>query len=164
MHTVCYGSWELTAESPDIGLNALKLRKGSRFLYEYDLNVPWGHEVRLEERRAAKPRTLYPCCIGGDGNCPPEGSGGAESWMHRKDEAFGLETDEDVMTALALIQEISDTRSLAIFDDPDRAEELQELLFRIESREDLLGKPFKRRQANKRLRRNEHLTHMHQQM
>ncbi|WP_245452172.1 plasmid pRiA4b ORF-3 family protein, partial [Mesorhizobium waimense] len=96
VHTVRYGSWELTAESPDIGLDTLKLRKGSRLLYEYDLNVPWEHEVRLEERRSAKPETHYPCCIGGDGNCPPEDSGGPERWTRQKDEALGLEMDKDL--------------------------------------------------------------------
>lgn len=164
VHTVRYGSWELTAEPPDIGLDALRLRRGSRFSYEYDLTVPWEHEVRLEERRAAKPKTYYPCCIGGDGTCPPEDSDGPESWMRRKDDALGLEMDEDLVTALEFIQEISDTQSLAILEDRDRAAELRELLFRIESREGLLGKPFERQKVNERLRRGEHLTLMHQQM
>jgi len=35
-----YGSWELSASLPDVTLAALRLRKGARFLYEYDLNVP----------------------------------------------------------------------------------------------------------------------------
>ena len=40
VHTVRYGSWETAASSPDVALADLKLRKGSRFLYEYDLNIP----------------------------------------------------------------------------------------------------------------------------
>ncbi len=32
-----YGSWELAASSPDVTLAALRLRKGARFIYEYDL-------------------------------------------------------------------------------------------------------------------------------
>jgi hypothetical protein len=35
-----YGSWELAASSPDITLAALRLRRGVRFIYEYDLNIP----------------------------------------------------------------------------------------------------------------------------
>ena len=27
---------------------ALRLRKGTRFTYEYDLNIPWRHEIRIE--------------------------------------------------------------------------------------------------------------------
>src|SRR5271166_3347569 len=36
-----YGSRELSALSPDVTLAALRLRKGARFVYEYDLNIPW---------------------------------------------------------------------------------------------------------------------------
>ncbi|WP_292193035.1 plasmid pRiA4b ORF-3 family protein [Mesorhizobium sp.] len=73
IHTVRYGSWETGARSPAIALADLKLRKRSRFLYESDLNVPWEHEIRLEERRPIKPGTRYSACTGGDGNCPQEG-------------------------------------------------------------------------------------------
>lgn len=89
IHTVRYGSWETGARSPAVTLGELKLRKGGRFLYEYDLNIPWEHEVRLEERRPPKPSTHYPCCIGGDGSCPPEDCGGPEAWMWQRDEALG---------------------------------------------------------------------------
>jgi len=40
IHTARYGSWETGARSPATMLDELKLRKGSRFLYEYDLNSP----------------------------------------------------------------------------------------------------------------------------
>jgi len=39
-----YGSWELSASSPDVTLESLRLRTGARFIYEYDLNIPWCHE------------------------------------------------------------------------------------------------------------------------
>ena len=35
-----YGSWEVSASSPDVTLAALKVRRGARFTYEYDLNIP----------------------------------------------------------------------------------------------------------------------------
>ena len=35
-----YGPWELSASSPEVTLAALRLRKGTRFTYEYDLNIP----------------------------------------------------------------------------------------------------------------------------
>ena len=53
LRAVRYGSWELSASSPDVTLAALRLRKGARFIYEYDLNIPWRHEVRIEDRLAA---------------------------------------------------------------------------------------------------------------
>lgn len=140
MHTVRYGSWETAVTSADVALDALKLRNGSRFLYEYDLNIPWEHEVRLEERRSPKPGTHYPFCIRGDGNCPSEDSGGPDAWMRQRDEALGLELDDDLATALEFIEEINDAQSLAVLDDPDRAGDLRELLFRIEERAALSGK------------------------
>ena len=118
----------------------------------------------MEDRRAAKPRTRYPCCIGGYGNCPPEDSGGPETWMWQRDETLGLDLDEDLAMALEFMQEISDTRSLAILDDPDQSEELQELLFKIKARSDFLGQPFEWRKVSERLRQDEHLNFMYQQI
>ena len=63
-----YGSWEVSASSPDVTLAALKLRRGARFTYEYDLNIPWRHEVRIEEnhwmgRRARRTRPAQPATV-----------------------------------------------------------------------------------------------------
>ena len=55
-----YGSWELAASSPDVTLAALQLRKGARFIYEYDLNIPWRHEVRIEDRLELDARKTAP--------------------------------------------------------------------------------------------------------
>ncbi|RUU72603.1 plasmid pRiA4b ORF-3 family protein [Mesorhizobium sp. M7A.F.Ca.MR.362.00.0.0] len=159
-----YGSWEAGARSPVVTLGNLQLRKGSRFLYEYDLNTPWEHEVRLEERRPVKHGAHYPACTGGESNCPPEDCGGPGAWMWQRDEALGPDLHEDLATALEFITEIGDTRSLAVLDDPDRAGELQELLFRIKGRATLLGQSFEERKVNDRLRQSEHLILMHQQM
>ncbi|WP_352884700.1 hypothetical protein [Mesorhizobium sp. M0910] len=107
-----YGSWEAGARSPAVTLGNLQLRNGSRFLYEYDLNIPWEHEVRLEERRPVEHGAHYPACTGGDGKCPPEDCGGPEAWMWQRDEALGPDLEEDLATALEFITEIGDTRSL----------------------------------------------------
>jgi hypothetical protein len=53
----------------------------ARFIYEYDLNIPWRHEVRIEDRVEPEARKTYPVCIGGGGACPPEDCGGPESFM-----------------------------------------------------------------------------------
>lgn len=108
IHTVRYGSWETGARSPAITLGNLQLRNGSRFLNEYDLNIPWEHEVRLEERRPVKHGAHYPACTGGEGNCPPEDCGGPEDWMWQRDEALGPDLHEDLATALEFI---TDTRT-----------------------------------------------------
>lgn len=164
IHTVRYGSWETGAKSPAVALGDLKLRKGSRFLYEYDLNVPWEHEVRLEEQGLINPETRDPACTGGDGNCPQEDCGGLEGWMWRQDNAFGYEMMDDLETAAEFLQEVSETKSLAALNDPGRAEELRATLERLKEHASWLGQPFVRRKANERLRQGEHLVLMHQQI
>ena len=53
----------MSASSPDVTLASLKLRRGARFTHEYDLNIPWRHEVRIEENRLdAAPGKAYPTC------------------------------------------------------------------------------------------------------
>src|SRR5215213_3493145 len=59
-----YGSWELSASSPDVTLESLRLRTGARFTYAYDLNSPWCHEIRLEERREPVAGQAYPTGVG----------------------------------------------------------------------------------------------------
>jgi Plasmid pRiA4b ORF-3-like protein len=71
VRAVRYGSWELSAASPDVTLAELRFRKGARLIYEYDLNIPWRHEVRIEDRLKRKAGKIYPVCAGGDGACPP---------------------------------------------------------------------------------------------
>jgi len=42
----------------------LKLRRDARFTYEYDLNMPWRHEVRIEENRLeAEPGKALPGAV-----------------------------------------------------------------------------------------------------
>lgn len=77
---------------------------------------------------------------------------------------LGYGLDNDFATVTEFIKDISDTRSFAVLEDLDRVEELWETLLRIEDRKALLGKPFERRRVNERLRQDEHLTLMYQQM
>jgi hypothetical protein len=91
-----YGSWEVAAASPDVTLAALRFRKGARFIYEYDLNIPWRHEVRIEDRLPLEVRKTYPLCTGGGGACPPEDCGGPASFMARRDDRFSFDALEDL--------------------------------------------------------------------
>ena len=70
----------------DVTLAALRLRKGTRFLYEYDLNIPWRHGVRIEDRLAPQANTTHPVCNGGGGACPPEDCDGPAGVMARRDD------------------------------------------------------------------------------
>lgn len=100
------GSWELSASSPDVTLAASKLCRGMRFTYEYDLNVPWRHELHVEGHPAAEPGKAYPHCTGGSGACPPEGCGGLEGYFAGVDGAVSLDGVEDLETVAEILSAV----------------------------------------------------------
>ena len=102
-----YGSSEVAASSPDVTLAALRFRKGARFVDQDDLNIPWRHEVRIEDRLELEARKTYPVCTGGDGACPPENCGGPESFMARRDDWFSLDALEDLDTMVEVLQQVA---------------------------------------------------------
>jgi Plasmid pRiA4b ORF-3-like protein len=164
LHAARYGSWEVAASSPDVTLAALRFRKGQRFIYEYDLNIPWHHEVRIEDRLEPEARKIYPVCIGGDGACPPEDCGGPASFMDHRDDRFSFDALEDLDTMVEVLQQIAlkdGSEVLAL--DQDTRWRLEDALDRAKARERAQGRPFSRRDVNASLRDREHLNLMHQQ-
>jgi len=158
-----YGSWELAASSPDVTLAALRLRKGARFIYEYDLNIPWRHEVRIEDRLEPDARKTYPVCTGGDGACPPEDCGGPESFMDHRNDRFSFDALEDLDTMVEVFQQVAlkDGSEVLALDQETRWR-LEDALERAKAREHAQGRPFSRREVNTRLRNGEHRDLMHQ--
>ena len=159
-----YGSWEVAAASPDVTLAALRFRKGARFIYEYDLNIPWRHEVRIENRLPLEVRKTYPLCIGGGGACPPEDCGGPASFMARRDDRFSFDALEDLDAVVEVIQQVAlkdGSEPLAL--DQETRWRLQDALERAKAREEAQGRPFSRRDVNASLRDDEHHNLMHQQ-
>ena len=71
-----------------------------------DLNIPWRHEVRIEDRLKPEARKTYPVCTGGDGACPPEDCGGPESFMDHRDDRFSFDALEDLDTMVEVFQHI----------------------------------------------------------
>lgn len=158
-----YGSSELAAISPDVTLAALRFRKGARFHYEYDLNIPWRHEVRVENREAQPASATFPICLGGNGACPPEDCGGPASFMEGCDAMLSLEAMDDFDTMVEILGEVvRESRSDLLKDDETRWR-LEGAVERSKAREAAQGKPFSRPQVNARLRKGEHLELMHQQ-
>jgi hypothetical protein len=159
-----YGSWEVAASSPDVTLAALRLRKGGRFVYEYDLNIPWRHEIRIEDRLAPEAGKTYPVCTGGDGACPPEDCGGPESFMICRDDWFSLDALEDLDTMVEVLKQVAlkDGADLLALDQEKRWR-LEDALEQAKAREQAQGRPFSRREVNASLRDGEHRNLMHQQ-
>src|SRR5215475_9975652 len=71
-----------------IRLADFRFRLRERFLYEYDFNDTWQHDIRIEQIVAADPKRTYPVGIGGKRAAPPEECGGVEAylaqWRHWK--------------------------------------------------------------------------------
>jgi Plasmid pRiA4b ORF-3-like protein len=159
-----YGSWELSASSPDVTLAALRFRKGARFIYEYDLNIPWRHEVRIEDQLEPKEGKKYPVCTGGDGACPPEDCGGPESFMDRRNDGFSFDAFEDLDTIVEVLRQVAlKDGSEAIALDQEARWRLEDALERAKAREQAQGRPFSRLDVNASLRDGEHRNLMHQQ-
>ncbi len=158
-----YGSWELSASSPDVALVALRLRQGARFTYEYDLNIPWRREVRIEDHLPAEPGKAHPRCIGGNGACPPEDCGGPGGFMAGRDAMLSLDALEDLDTMAEIIGQVVQERRMDLLDDDETRWRLEQAVERSKVRERAQGQPFSRRTVNARLRRGEHRDLMHQQ-
>jgi hypothetical protein len=158
-----YGSWEVAASSPDVTLAALRFRKGARFIYEYDLNIPWRHEVRVEDRLPPEARKTYPLCTGGGGACPPEDCGGPESFMAGRDDLLSFDALEDLETMATILQQVVLEDRPEVLDDQDARSELENAVERAKSREEARGRPFSRREVNASFRDGEHHNLMHQQ-
>ena len=162
LRAVRYGSLELSASSPDITLAALRLRKGNRFLYEYDLNIPWRHGIRIEDIAARQTNITYPACIDGSGACPPEDCHDPAGFMNGSTQGWSCEALEDLGTLVEIIDPIIRERRSEILDDDETRWRLNNPLDRIQARERAKGKPFSRPSVDDRLRHGEHVDFMHQ--
>ena len=163
LRAVRYGSWELSASSPEVALAALRLRKGARFAYEYDLNIPWRHEVRIEDHLSGEPGTAHPRCIGGNGTCPPENCGGPAGFMAERNAMLSLDALEDREIMAEIIGQVVQERRTDLLDDEGTCWRLEQAVERSKAREQAQGRPFSRRTVNARFRNGEHLDLMHQQ-
>jgi len=129
-----YGSWEVSAASPDVTLAALRFRKGARFVYEYDLNIPWRHEIRIEDRLEPEAGKAYPACSGGSGACPPEDCAGPAAFMTRHDEMLSLDALEDLGSMAEIIGDVVLERRPEVLDDEETRWRLEQAVERSRAR------------------------------
>ncbi|QRM35462.1 plasmid pRiA4b ORF-3 family protein [Microvirga sp. VF16] len=157
------GSLELVARSPDVLLSELRLRRRTRFHYEYDLNAPWEHEVRLESRHEAGPGRSYPICLDGDGSCPPEDCGGVRGFLARREAWTVPEAGHDFAVLADFVDQLALKRSTGVSINTEEIHDVREALERLEVRQRRQGKPFSRKAVNERLSKSEYLDLIHQQ-
>jgi Plasmid pRiA4b ORF-3-like protein len=164
LRAVRYGSHELSASSPEATLKSFRLRPGSRFVYEYDLNAPWRHEVRVEQHPERETGKHYPLCLDGHGDCPAEGGGGPAGYPARQHDALGGGAMGDLGIITEVLEEVLRTRTTAALDGPGTRRDFEAALGRLRERGRFLPVPFSRREVNDRLRRGAHRVLMHQRM
>jgi len=146
-----------------VTLERLRLRKGPRFAYEYDLNIPWRHEVRLEERLEPIPKRVYPFCADGHEACPPEDCGGPPGYLARREAWCSMDALDDLDVMAEIINQVVLKERREVLDDADMCSRLEEVLERAEEHELGKGRPFSRRTVNADLQQGQHLVLMHQQ-
>ena len=59
-----------------VQLDEIVEKKKDRFVYEYDFGDGWEHVILVEEIMEPDPDAIYPRCVKGKRNCPPEDIGG----------------------------------------------------------------------------------------
>jgi len=162
LRAIRYGSWELSARSPETTLESLRLRKRARFTYEYDLNVPWRHEIRLEDCLEPVSKRNYPYCVDGHEACPPEDCGGPRGYLARREAWHSMDALDDLGTMAEIIDQAVIEGRREILDDANTRSRLEDALERAEERERWKGQPFSRQTVNAALRQGQHLVLMHQ--
>lgn len=163
IRAIAYGSFQLSAESPDATLESFRFRKNTKFTYVDDMGAGWEHEIRIEDRLEAKEGQRYPVCTGGHGACPPEDCCGPQGYQARREEASSYDAFEDLDTMVDVLDAVVLKGRHELLDDPETRWAFEGAVERSKAREPFLAESFSRREVNARLRKNEHLSLMHQQ-
>ena len=164
IHAVQYGSFDLQVENADAPLGQFRFREKDRFSYVYDMGDHWEHDIRVEAFSTAERKKSYPVCIGGAGACPPEDCGGPDRYLAQRDEVGSFEALMDVDVMAGFLEDV-----LAA-GDPEKpvsdfmSDDVEIAARRMAARKPFLDGSFSRGTVNKRLRANDHLGMMHQQM
>src|SRR5512135_3267816 len=136
-----------------VQLRDFKLRKGERFLYEYDMGDLWQHEIRIERISPLEPRKKYPVCTGGHGDCPPEDCGGPAGFMNLMEERCSWSSLQEARDDALLVAQ----RLLDFYQGGPRPtyedEEFVDAMERMNQRLENAPVPFKRREVNAALRK-----------
>ena len=65
----------------EIRLADLQLREREKFLYEYDFNDRWHHQIRVEAIAPSDHPLATPVCLAGNRGAPPGDCGGPEAFL-----------------------------------------------------------------------------------
>ena len=147
LRAVRYGSWEVSASSPEVTLAGLRLCKGARFIYEYDLNIPWRHEIRIEDRLPpegqGRPISSAPRAVA---RVPAGGvrRSGARSWLIATT-SFRWIAARTLRPRSRIIGEFARSVGGRSSSTKRRGWQLEKAVERAKAREEAQGRPFSRR-------------------
>jgi hypothetical protein len=79
------GGIGFSTDAKQVRLADFRFCINERFRYEYDFGNAWQHEVRIEQRLPLDGTCVYPRCIGGRRQAPPEDCGGPLAFMAQRD-------------------------------------------------------------------------------
>lgn len=131
-----------------VRLSDFRLRRGERFLYEYDFTDGWILDIRLEETLAANAaKGIHPRCTAGRRATPPEDCGGFETYLARLDR-YAIERWDALMHLLEIAEPCLSGDDRADVDD-DR---LRDVLDAVEACARFRPEHFDRRAVNGALR------------
>jgi len=88
-----------------VRLSDFRLRRGERFVYEYDMGDFWQHDVRLERVLPLDTRRRPPVCTAGRGDCPPEDCGGPAGYAAFLLKRGSWSAMHEVCEAMAVVAE-----------------------------------------------------------
>ena len=77
-------SWEEmnNVDYKEMKVSDLLVNENDTIIYEYDFGDGWMHDITLEKKISNNPEIIYPTCLDGAMNCPPEDCGGV--WGYKK--------------------------------------------------------------------------------
>jgi hypothetical protein len=87
------GGISFSTDANQVRLADFRFRINEGFRYEYDFGDAWQHEVRVERRLPLDDTCVYPRCIGGRRQAPPEDCGGPLAFMAQRDR-LPIQVDE----------------------------------------------------------------------
>src|SRR5215831_6350683 len=140
------------ASTHAVRLHNLRLHRGERFRYVYDFGAYWECDLRLEALLPLAPRRVYPVCIGGKREAPPEDCRGAWGYLERLDQHRlypPIEAMQVVAEAITTLLEADPQTSVrqALGD----LDEFREAVDCLEAYQQLQPDHFDRREVNTQL-------------
>lgn len=129
-------------EADKAKLSDFSFRRNEKFLYEYDLNVPWQHVIRIEDIYPLG-KWIYPTCIAAQGIAPPEDCGGRDGFFALP--KYHIPNNDLLRQGIEIIERVLKYEVLPSKRDMDEIRELQKQLSRERDKVD-------RRKINRRLK------------